>query len=95
VKNWLAIIAIAFTLFASAYGAIKVFATNERVDLVQLRLDQKIVADQAWYLQQQIAQLEDRYYDSTCKAVRPISSWTLHDRTRYRKLMFDLSQLQK
>ena len=93
-KNWLGILALTLGLFGSAYGAMKVFATNERVDLVQLRLDQKIQADQAWYLQKQITQIEDRYYDPIRQQTKPVSSWTPHDAERYRKLIFDLGQLQ-
>jgi len=90
VKNWLSIVALTFTLFAGSYGAIKVFATNERVDLVQLRLEQKIVADQIWYVQQQLNQLEDKYRDVPCG-----SQWGQKDRERYRRLRFDLEQLDK
>ena len=90
IKNWLGIVALTFTLFAGSYGAIKVFATNERVDLVQMRLEQKIENDMKWYVQQQLNQLEDKYKDVPCG-----SQWGQKDRERYRRLRFDLEQLDK
>jgi hypothetical protein len=94
-KNWAGILVLTFALFGGVYGAMKVFATNERVDLVQLRLEQKIQADQAWELQRQIHQLEDRYYDPISQHTKPVSSWQPHDAARYRQLIFDLDQLHE
>lgn len=41
-------------------GAVNYFATASDLELVQVRLDQKIVADQAFAVQQQIWAIEER-----------------------------------
>jgi|OpeIllAssembly_1097287.scaffolds.fasta_scaffold1185872_1 uncharacterized protein YlxW (UPF0749 family) len=65
---------------------------QQRVDLVELRLEQKIVNDQAYDTQKQVWTLEERNkdYGSDC------SKWPdARDREQYRRLKNDLDELQK
>lgn len=85
------IIAFAATI-GIVLGAVNYFAKASDVELVQLRLEQKIVADQAYDAQKQIWALEERNKDfgSDC------SRWPdARDREQYRKLKNDLTDLQK
>jgi len=64
-------------------GALSFFATAEEVQLVQLRLDQKIVSDQQFTVQQQIWNLEERNqkYGADC------TRWPEErDRRQYKEL---------
>ena len=79
VKNWLGIIVLTFTLFAGSYGAIKVFATNDRVDLVQLRLDQKIENDRLTNTRNEVWDFEKQY-----RGVQECD-WNTNDLYRYKK----------
>jgi len=73
------------------FGAINYFATAADLQLVQLRLDQKIVSDQLFDVQRQVWALEERNipHGSDC------TSWPdPRDREQYKKLKVNLEELQ-
>jgi len=66
------------------------FAKAKDLELVDLRLEQKIVVDQAIDVRRQMYQLEDRYGTDDC------SSWpNANDRMRYKELKEELQQIKK
>lgn len=56
-----------FTLGAGSWGAMKVFATNERVDSLEVRLNGVSVR----YLRDQLHELEKKYGHTNCQAMQP------------------------
>ena len=70
-----------------AIGAVSYFATASEVKLVEMRLDQKILADQINQIRQMMWQLEDRYGSD-------LSTWYDQDaKDRYRQLSAQLAIL--
>jgi len=85
------IIAFAATI-GIVLGAVNYFAKASDVELVQLRLEQKIVSDQQFSVQQQIWNLEDRnrQYGTDC------SKWPdERDRRQYKELKAQYDQLDQ
>lgn len=73
-------------------GALNYFATAHDLEMVQLRLEQKVVSDQLFDTQKQAWALEERNraHGSDC------SRWPDdRDREQYRKLKSQLDELQK
>lgn len=64
-ENLQLIIALA-AVFSLAFGAVAYFAKASDLDQVAMRLEQKIKADQIYYLQQRLWQLYDRYKTEDC-----------------------------
>ena len=88
-RTWVALAALLLTLVGGTVAAIDYFAKEVDLKLVEYRLDQKIRDDQAYNIQQQIWQLEDRYLRY------PVEEWPQPDRDRYRKLKHRLEVLKK
>ena len=73
-------------------GALSYFATAEELQLVQVRLEQKIVADQQFTVQQQMWNLEERnhLHGADC------SMWPEErDRRQYKELRGQLEMLME
>lgn len=64
-KKHLEICVILIVLVGSVVGAINYFAEAEDVKLVEYRLDQKILGDQVYQIQQRLWTLRDRYQGQT------------------------------
>jgi hypothetical protein len=62
VKLAIYIILALITIIGSTYGAICVFATNDRVDEIEVRVDGISLA----YLQDELDRLEDKYGHTDC-----------------------------
>jgi predicted nucleic acid-binding Zn-ribbon protein len=89
-KDYLSVIIAFAAVVGLVLGAINYFAKAEDLQLVELRLDQKIMSDQVMQIQQRIWQLEDRYKG------RPCSEWSDQaDRDEYRKLQMRVDELKK
>ena len=65
-KDWILCLVACTALVASVAGAIEYFAKDADLVLVQLRLDQKIKADERYQTQQRLWQLDDRNMAQTC-----------------------------
>lgn len=63
IKLWIAIIVGMLTIVGSLYAFDKHYAKAERLEMVELRLSQKILQDRADWIQERIYRLEDRYVD--------------------------------
>jgi len=71
-------------------GGLSYFAKSEDLNLVDLRLEQKIVGDAIYQISMQMGQLEDKHGNDNC------SRWNdARDRERYRKLRLQLESLKK
>jgi len=71
-------------------GSLNYFARAEQLVLDEMRLDQKIVADQVNQIQGRVWQLEDR------NKGKPCADWQTQDeKDEYRKLQEQLKQLQE
>ena len=83
-------IVIAFCVIVGMIvGALNYLAKASDLQLVEMRLDQKIVSDQILQLQQRIWQLEDRNYG-------PCTNWTNQkDKDEYRKVQEEIEILKK
>lgn len=53
---------VIFAIIAGTYGAVCTFATNERVDEIEMRVDGISMA----YLQEELDRLEDKYGHTDC-----------------------------
>ncbi len=62
IKLAIYIVLALLTIIGSTYGAICVFATNERVDQIEIRVDGISLA----YLQDELNRLEDKYGHTDC-----------------------------
>lgn len=83
---------IALAAVASlGWGSIQYFATAEDLRLVEMRLDQKIVADQSIDLKRRQWQLEDRNKDKGKDCV----NWSESDRESYRRIIEDIRVLEQ
>lgn len=70
-------------------GALNYLAKASDLQLVEMRLDQKIVSDQIHQIQERIWQLQDRNYG-------PCNNWTNQkDKDEYRKLQEEIEMLKK
>lgn len=88
-KEILEVIVAAFVLVGMVVGAVNYLAKASDLQLVEMRLDQKIVTDQIYQLQQRIWQLQDRNYG-------PCANWTNQkDKDEYRKLQEEIETLKK
>ena len=75
-------------LVGMVFGAVTYFATAADVQLVAMRLDQKILADQINQIRAMLWQLEDRNGGSDC------TKWfNQADKTQYRRLKMELEKL--
>lgn len=76
-------------LIGMVVGGINYFASARDLQLVEVRLDQKIVSDQIMQVQNRIWQLEDRYKGTSCV------NWpSSDDRMEYRRLKEQLEKLK-
>lgn len=91
-RDYLGVIIALAAVIGIVMGGLNYFATAKDLELVQLRLDQKIVNDQLFDAQRQVWVLEERNaaYGSDC------SRWPdKRDREQYRQLKVRLDELQK
>ena len=88
-RTLVAIGAFILTLVGGTVAAVDYFAKSSELQLVSMRLEQKIKSDKVWQIQQQIWQLEDRY-----KGV-PHYEWDAFDLERYRRLKMELERTQR
>jgi hypothetical protein len=90
-KEYLGLIVTLAMVTGIVAAGLAYFAKAADLELVQLRLDQKIVADQAFDLQRQIWALEDRN-----KSYADCRQWPdERDRDQYRRLKVQLDESQK
>lgn len=88
-KDWVSMGVGLCALGGFAWGAVHHFATAADLQMVELRLDQKIVGDKVFQIQQRVWQLEDR------NGGRPCAEWKSQaDRDEYRKLQSELQELK-
>jgi hypothetical protein len=81
-------------LIGIVFGAITYFATAEDVELIAMRLDQKITNDQIIAIQQRMWQIEDRYPGQPdCTTWR--GPGAERDRQEYRNLKMQLDKVRK
>lgn len=82
---------IALTILAgSMWGAAAYFAKASELEIIEARLDQKIVSDAIQQISHRMWQLEDR------NGGRDHSQWSdQKDRDEYRKLQLQLESLRK
>lgn len=83
-KVILGTILILFSLIAGTYGAIHVFATNDRVDRMERRID----ASDIYWIKKQLWQLEDRYGHLNCLNMNDM------DKERCRELKAMIKKLE-
>jgi len=91
-RDYLALIIAAAAVIGIVAGGLSYFAKAEDLQLVQMRLDQKIVADQAYDTQKRVWALEERNreFGTDC------SRWPdARDREQYRELKVKLEELDK
>ena len=91
-KDYLGVIVTFAAVVGIVCGAMSYFAKASELELVQLRLEQKIVSDQVFDIQKQTWALEERnrQYGGDC------SRWPdERDREQYRKLKAQLLELEK
>ena len=74
-------------------GGLSYFAKSEDLELVDMRLDQKIVNDAVYDLSREAWMLEDKYGGSDCTTWRGPD--VIKDRIRYRKLLDQLETMKK
>jgi hypothetical protein len=65
------------------FGALNYFASAKDLQLVQQRLEQKIVGDAILDIQKRMWQLEDRNHG------KELTKWSERDRDEYRKLQIE------
>lgn len=87
--NWVQSGIALTTLVAATAGGISYFAKDADLQLVELRLDQKIRADQMYDIQTQLWKFEDRYEGT------PVCDWPKEDKERYRQLKYRFMELQQ
>jgi len=88
-KEIIEIIVAICVLVGMIVGGLNYLAKASDLQLVEMRLDQKIITDQIFQFQQRIWQLEDRNYG-------PCTSWTdQKDKNEYRKLKEEIEMLKK
>jgi hypothetical protein len=89
-KDIAQLVVAVIVILGAALGAIEYFAKADELELVDMRLEQKIVGDSISNLTRQMWQLEDKYGNKNC------STWSdPRDRERYRNLNLQLEQLKK
>ena len=88
-KEYLSLIIAGAAVLGVVSGGLAYFAKASELKLVELRLDQKIVADQLKQVQSRTWTLEDRNQGKPC------SDWKNEDeKTEYRTLKNELEQLK-
>lgn len=90
-KDYLQTIIALAAVIALVLGALSYFATAQDLQLVEMRLDQKIVTDQMLDLKRQKWQLEDRNREKGPNCI----NWEPKERDEYRRLQDQLEQLQE
>lgn len=91
-KEYLGIIIALGAVSGIVAGGLAYFAKASDLELVQMRLDQKIVADQTYDTQRAIWAIEER----NVKHTSDCSQWPdARDREQYKKLKAQLEELQK
>jgi hypothetical protein len=91
-KDYFGLIIAFAAVVGSVLGALSYFATAEDLQLVQVRLEQKIVADQQFTVQQQIWALEER----NLKHGADCSRWPDdRDRKQYKELKAQYEMLNE
>ena len=88
-KEIIELIVAVLVIIGMVVGALNYLAKASELQLVEMRLDQKIVSDQIMQLQQRIWQLQDRNYG-------PCTNWTNQkDKDEYRKIQEEIEMLKK
>ena len=88
-KDIIGLVIAVFVMIGMIVGALNYLAKASDLQMVEMRLDQKIVGDQVFQLQERIWQLEDRNYG-------PCSSWVnSEDKNTYRKLQEKIEMLKR
>lgn len=88
-KDIIEIVVTVCIMVGMVVGALNYLAKASDLQLVEMRLDQKIVSDQIMQLQQRIWQLQDRNYG-------PCTNWTdQKDKDEYRKIEAEIEMLKK
>ena len=88
-KEIIEMVIAVFVIVGMVVGALNYLAKASDLQLVEMRLDQKIMSDQIMQLQQRIWQLQDRNYGSC-------TSWTnQEDKDEYRKIQEEIDTLKK
>ena len=99
-KTAAGVLALLVGITASVVGATQYFAEKAELDeakaslrndldLVAMRLEQKIQADRAERIQERIWSLEDRNWP-----YRNVEEWDKPDRDEYRRLQLELKELE-
>ena len=84
----LAAIVAFFSILTSLYMYDSKLAKKYELFAVELRLDQKIIRDDAFYLQREIWKIENQYGTDCLKMPPDV-------RDRYRKMQYDLKHLEQ
>jgi len=89
-KDWLQTSIAVCVLAGFAWGAVTYFAKAADLEMVELRLDQKLVFDSIMNYQQRMWQLEDR------NGNKPCHEWSSpQDKEEYRRLQVQLEEQKK
>lgn len=90
-KNWLGIIAVTLALFGSTAAGLDYFAKASDLELVAVRLEQKILADRQEDTQKRLWQLQDRN-----NGERDCAAWTNEaDRAECRLLKLKIELIKE
>lgn len=82
-------IAVSILVFVSAIvGANEYLAKASELELISMRLDQKILNDRLYNLQNRVWAIEDRYGTDVTKMLENI-------RTEYRRLLREIEELKR
>ncbi len=89
-KNILELVAAFVVVIGTILGAVAYFASAEDLNLVDMRLEQKIVGDGILGLTMQMGQLEAKHGSRDC------STWSdVKDREQYQRLEVQIEALKK
>lgn len=88
-KNYLQTIVSICVLTGMVVGGVNYFAKADELQLVSMRLDQKIISDQIDQIQRRLWQLEDRHKGTDYRG------WPTDDRNEYRRLKEQAERLKQ
>jgi len=91
-KSILEIVIALIVVAGAMWGAIEYFASAENLELVDMRLEQKIVGDSIYNLYEQKTQLEVKYGNDVCSTWRGEQADA--DRKRYLRIEFQLKAME-
>jgi len=88
-KEIIEMVIAVFVIIGMVVGALNYLAKAEDLQLVEMRLDQKIISDQIMQLQQQTRWLENQNYG-------PCINWpNKRDKDEYQKLLEQIEMLKR